>query len=181
MNIALTRKGDQGIEFYLAAVKRSGDVYTAVSKRIHSNGRIVAFGPGFKYNTEKEANQKVRDLIKIKIKRQNWMPVDLKKLPEPVVRHLEVPPELQVTPQELLMILRDAERERYVVFQDVSGLEEYFDADVEYIGYETDDNQTIKVFDRYGVLRECFKARVKSSSPTERASEAKVIAEKVGR
>jgi hypothetical protein len=124
MNITLTRKVDQGVEFYLAAVKRSGDVFIAVSKRIHSNGRVVAFGPGFKYNTEKEASAKVRDLIKVKIKRQDWTPIDLKKLPDPVVHHLEVPPEMQVTPQELLMILRDAERERYMIFSDVSGLEE---------------------------------------------------------
>jgi len=173
MNIALTKKGDQGVEFYLASVKRSGDVYTAVSKRIHSNGRIMASGPGFRYGTEKEANAKVRDLVKIKIKRKNWAPFDLKGLPSPVVRHLEAPPELQVTPEELIQTLRDAERERYVVLRDVSGLEEYFDAGIEYIGIDTGPSQTIKVFDRYGVLRECFKARIKSSFPTERASEVR--------
>ena len=180
MNIVLTRKSDTNkVEFYLAAVKRSGDIFTAVSKRISNDGRLIAIGPGFKYEMEKEAKKKVRDLIKIKMKKQDWKPIDLSLLPVPVMKFLEVPPEMQVTPEELVMILRDAQKERYFTFSDVAGLEEYFDAGIEYIGYETGDAQTFKAFDRFGTLRECFTRRLSKIEPTERAIEAKTLANRM--
>jgi hypothetical protein len=182
MNIVLTRKTELGhMEFYLAAVKRSGDVFIAVSKRITKDGRLEAHGPGFNFSTETEANRKVRDLVKIKMKKQDWKPIDLEKLPAPVVAFLEVPPEMQVTPEELVIILRDAQKERYVIFSDVVGLEQYFDAGVQYIGYVVDDDLTIKVFDKTGILRDCFTKRFSSVEFTERAVEAKALKDTVGR
>jgi hypothetical protein len=180
MNIVLTRKSDTNkSEFYLAAVKRSGDVYVAISKRITNDGRMIATCSDFKYSTEKEAKKKVRDLIKIKMKRQDWNLIDLSNLPQPVMKFLEVPPEMQVTPEELVMILRDAQKERYCVFSDVAGLEEYFDAGIEYIGYETGDAHTFKAFDKFGTLRECFIRRLSKIEPTERAIEAEYLANRM--
>jgi hypothetical protein len=180
MNIVLTRKSDTNkSEFYLAAVKRSGDIFTALSKRITNDGRMIATCSDFKYKTEKEAKKKVRDLIKIKMKKQDWNPIDLSLLPVQVIKFLEVPPEMQVTPEELVMILRDAQKERYFTFSDVAGLEEYFDAGIEYLGYETGDAQTFKAFDRFGTLRECFIRRLSKIEPTERAIEAKTLANRM--
>jgi len=99
------------------------------------------------------------------------VPIGLECLPPGVVRHLEVPPEMQVSPEELVLILRQAHLERYVVFGDNSGLEEYFDIGVQYLGFEMEDKYTVKVFDRFGVLRECFTNRMSSVEPTERAVE----------
>lgn len=181
MNIVLTRKTETNrSEFYLAAVKRSGDIFTALTKRISNDGRMIATCSDFKYETIKEAKKKVRDLIKIKMKKQGWLPIDLSLLPAQVVKFLEVPPEMQVTPEELVMILRDAQKERYVTFFDVSGLEEFFDAGIEYIGYETGDVHTFKAFDRFGTLRECFTRRLSHIEPTERAIEAKSLANRMG-
>ena len=185
MNIALVKLDDSlRDEFYLASIKRSGDIFSVVSKRITKDGRMVAScqdQDNFKFNTEKGAREKIRDLIKTKIKRQGWKPVDLQKLPTPVIKFLEVPPEMQVTPEELIMILRDAEKELYVTFSDVVGLEEYFDIGVQYIGYQTGDDHTHKIFDRFGTLRECFIGRFASVELTERAIEAKAIISRGGR
>ena len=100
------------------------------------------------------------------MKKRGWLAVDLEKLPPLVVRFLEVPTDMMVTPEELVMILRKAQVERYVVFGDTAGLEEYFDKGIEYLGYVTDDENIIKVFDKFGTPRDCFSRRFQSIEPT---------------
>jgi len=169
MNIALTSGNDNG--FYLASVRKTDKVFLALGKRIDKHGHQVSI-----YQTQceskKEAEKKAKCLARNKMKCRGWSPVDLNHLPPAIVRFVEVPPEMRVTPEELVMMIHDAQLERYIVFENTSGLEEYFDAGVEYLGYETDDKNVVKVFDRFGTLRDCFIQRVKLSYPTERAIEA---------
>lgn len=180
MNIALTKMDESGLpEFYLAGVKKSGMSYIAVSKRVTENGKLVGSSPGFYSYSEHEANVKVRDLIKTKMKKQDWKPIDLEHLPMAVVKFLEVPPGQQVTPEELVMILRETEKERYVTFKDVSGIEEYFDAGVQYLGYEYGEEWMVKVFDKTGKLRECFRRRMEHLELTENAIEATRISSRM--
>lgn len=139
------------------------------------DGRVIAIGQYFSFQTLREAEEKVKDLVKTKIKRRDWTPIDLENLPNAVVKHLEVPPDMQVTPEEMVLILRKAIAERYIRFSDVTGLEEFFDAGVEYLGYLSDDDENIlKIFDRFGALRDCFRNRMSLVEPTERAVEAQL-------
>jgi len=173
VNIALHNvKGD---EYYIASLKvaSNADGYIAIGKRIRSDGRLIALGQPSYFPLKGLAERKIRDQIKIKIKRRGWIRVNLERLPVSVVKYLEVPTEMQVTPEELVMVLRNAQVERYVIFKDVVGLEDLFDAGVEYLGYVTEDENIIKVFDKFGVLRDCFTLRLLSSEWTERAIEAK--------
>lgn len=170
MNIVLHNV--KGAEFYIAALKKDGDDFIAFGKRVSKDGRLASVGQAFKFHNRRSAELKIRDLAKVKIKRRGWVPINLENLPEKVVRFLEVPPEMQVTPEELVLILRNAQAERYVIFSDVSGLEEFFDAGVEYLGFAVEDEHTVKVFDRFGTLRECFVHRMLSVELTERAVEA---------
>lgn len=173
MNIALHNPGDS--DFYIASVKKSDDDFVALGRRIGGDGKVISVGLAFKFQDKKAAKDKVKGLIKTKIKRRRWVPIDLEKLPKKVQKFLEVPPEMQVSPEEMVLILRDAKAERYVIFEDVNGLEEYFDVGVEYIGYQTEDKETIKVFDRYGTLREVFLRRMKTITLTERSTEACMV------
>ena len=171
MNIALTRKHQGNTEYLVYSVRRTGAGHAVRSKKVQSNGKLLGMLTEDK-NTEKEARDRIKTMIHVKLKKQDWTPVDLVQLPKEVVKFLEVPPEMQVTPEEMLMILKKAHDERYVYFTNVNGLEEFFDIGVEYLGYKTDDDKTLKVFDRYGTLRECFIHRMKLIEPTERALEA---------
>lgn len=170
MNIAL--RSIYGNEYYLASIRRTKTEFIVAGKRINQGGHVIAVGQSFSFASQKEAEKRIKDLVKTKVKRKGWTPVDLENLPRPVVRLLVVPDEMQVTPEELVLVLRSASKERYVVFKNVCGLEEYFDSDVEYIGYVTDEENVVKVFDRFGVLRDCFTDRMRSVIPTERSLEA---------
>lgn len=169
MNIAL--QNVNGADFYIAALKKDGDDFIAFGKRVSRDGRLMSVGQEFRFQNRRMAEAKIRELVKTKIKRRGWVPVNMENLPEKVVRYLEVPPEMRVTPEEMVLILRDAQAERYVIFSDVSGLEEFFDVGIEYLGFEVDEH-IIKVFDRFGSLRDCFVHRMKAVQLTERAVEA---------
>lgn len=172
MNIVLQNLKDE--DYYIATIKKVDDVFYAFGKRIHFDGKVVAICQRFPCASLREAEHKVRDLVKTKIKRRGWKPVDLESLPKEVVKFLEVPPEMQISPEEMVLILRGARLERYVRFWDVNGLEEFFDVGVEYIGFVlADDENIFKVFDRFGTLRDCFKQRMSHIDPTERAIEAR--------
>ena len=173
MNIALHNPGDS--DFYIASVKKADDDFIAMGRMIGGDGKVLSVGQAFQFQDKKGAEDKVKDLIKTKIKRRRWVPIDLEKLPKGVQKFLEVPPEMQVSPEEMVMILHDAKAERYVIFENVDGLEEYFDAGVEYIGYQTEDQETVKVFDRYGTLREVFLRRMRKINLTERSLEACMV------
>jgi hypothetical protein len=172
MNIVLQDK--EGEDFYIATLKKVGDVFHAFGKRIHFDGRVIAIGQAFICPDQKSAEKKVKDLVKTKIKRRDWKPIDLENLPKSVIRFLEVPPDMQVTPEEMVMIIRRAKAERYVWFSNTFGLEEFFDLGVEYLGFVSDEDENIiTVHDRFGVLRDCFRIRMSRVEPTERAIEAK--------
>ncbi len=82
---------------------------------------------------------------------------------------------MQLTVEEMIGFLKEARRERYIIFKDVSGLEEYFDVDVEYLGCQTRDKETIAVYDRFGELRNVFKKRLASIEPTERCLQLRAL------
>jgi len=166
VNLALT--SDTG--FYIASVRKIGGSFAAQGRRVTKTGRLEADGQAFICSDKRAAEHKVREMVKTKVKRKGWKPVSLQELPKSVMKFLDVPPEMQCTPEELVFILKSAAKERYVVFENVAGLEEYFDVQVEYIGYDTDEG-SIKVYDRFGVLRDVFTSRLKSVQPTEQAIE----------
>jgi len=109
-------------------------------------------------------------MAKTKTRKRNYVEVPLDSLNEKVRVHLEPPPEMQVTAEEMMNFISRLKRERYVVFKDINGLEDWFDVGVEYIGYEIDDD-FISVYDKFGKLRDCMKCRMSSIVPTESAIE----------
>ena len=174
MNIAIQglNRANEKKEFYIATVKRqANDVFVARGKRVSLEGNLIEWCQGFAFKTQKQAEQKCRDLVKMKVRKQRGEIVPLDTLPKPVIDHLEVPSDMQLTPQEMVEMLTNISREVYVTFKDLNGMEEFFDPGVQYIGFETDESDFIKVWDKFGQLRDCLKIRIATSEPTERAIE----------
>ena len=154
--------------YFIASVRKENG-FSVITKKVSKEGILLARGSDFKFELEREAEQRVRDIIKIKIKKKGLCSVDLDKLPLGVVNFLEVPTDMMVTPDEMMLIIKEAQSERYVIFRDTTGLEEYFDKGIEYLGYLTDDVNTLRVCDKLGLFRECFVQRFQSIALTERA------------
>lgn len=166
-------------EYYVSSVRRDGSEFIARGKRVSSDGILLQVCAGFRFRTVKEAEQKCRDMVKTKLK-NGWVLVPQERVDKLVVRHFEVPVDMQVTTEELMSMLAEAKRERYVVLADVTGIEEWFDAGVQYLGDFKEGDECVRVYDRFGDTRDCFLERVESMELTERAVEAKETAGRFG-
>jgi len=165
MNIALKKPG--GGEYYIASIRKDNGHYVIRGKCILPSGKLRQRGREFTSDSFAGAKKRCRQLASMKVKRRGYTVIQLEQIPDAVVPFLERPPDMQLTKTEMVKFLRETRRERYVVFKDVTGLEEYFDAGVEYIAYETRDKEVIKVHDRFGTIRQVFRERLESVEPTE--------------
>jgi hypothetical protein len=171
MNIVMQKP--RGSEYYIACVQRDGDIYYAVGKCIRSNGVMREVGRRFPFAKQGDAIRKCKALAKMKERKRKYKNIPLGDVPEKVQQYLEVPVEMQVTPQEMVRLVTQAKLERYVIFEDVDGIEEFFDAGVEYIGFQVEgEPEYLEVHDKFGELRHCFVSRMSSVVPTERCIEA---------
>jgi len=96
----------------------------------------------------------------------------LKDLPEEGFRHLCPDPDNWVEPEELFRLVQTYRRERYVYFKDVFGIEDYFQLNVEYIAFTTDDPEIFEVIDKYGDKRGCLATRFSRIENTEMTDQA---------
>lgn len=172
MNIALWNKARK--EYYIVSVKshaNEDDAFVTRGKRVSPEGRLIEWCEGFAFETKAEAERKCRDLAKMKARKGKGEVIPLEKLPKIVMNFLEVPPDMQLTPQEMIELLANIEREKYVTFKDLNGMEDLFDPGIQYLGFETEDPEFVKVFDKFGQIRDCLKSRIATTEPTERAIE----------
>jgi len=173
MNIAL--KKPDGREYYLAVIRRLNGHYSAQGKCVLRDGKLRTFGRPFECESLGSAQRRCRQLAKLKMKRRGYKQIRLDQLPESVIPFLEPPPEMRLTQEELIELVKDTKRERYVVFEDTAGLEGYFDKGVEYLGHETKEEGVLQVYDKFGELRHVFRERLASVEPTERCLELRKL------
>jgi len=174
MNIVLQGNG-KGAEFYIACIRQVAATYHVLGKCITSKGELRECSKNGIYASMSEAVQRCRALAKTKVRKKDMRELSLPDIPKKVAKHLEVPPDMKVSPEELLEHIRRTRTERYVVFREVVGIEEWFDAGVEYLAHVTDDEGVLLVYDRFGDQRECFVERMESVVPTEDAKKAEGI------
>lgn len=161
MNIVLF--SDEKKEYCIACIKVGiGDSgipnYMVQGKRIDSFGRFIAFGQPFNFSVKKEAEKRCISLARIK-RRHGYKEIALDVVQSYLHKHLEVPPDMKLTPQQMIEFLTKSRRERYVVFKDISGLEDCFDLGVQYLAYTVDEDDVLLVYDKFGEARNCFKER----------------------
>ena len=181
MNFVLKEpRADGG--YFIISVVRDGDQFLVRSKRIDGVGNILVWNDvnaegtfrAARYNTLAEAKERAKTIAGMKRKRQGMIPIEEKDLPSISVlkNRLAAKIDAQVNTEELLTILENARKERYVVFKDIAGLEDFFDLGVEYVGNVTDDPTLMEVFDKFGESRSVLVDRLDSINKTEQALEA---------
>lgn len=155
-------------EFFIACIKRNGS-YHVYGKYVYSDGRLRVVSKSEAFQTELEAKERCRSLAKTKIRKKGFVEISLCDVPVKIAPFLEVPPGTQITMEELIKMVHENRRERYVIFKDVNGLEGYFDVGVEYLAKTTDEEGVLLVYDRFGNTKQCFAERMESIVPTEDA------------
>ena len=166
MNIVL--KKTQPLEYFISCIKKNGEFWV-YGKYVSPDGKLRELSKNGPFSTQEEAVKRCRGLAKTKVRKKGFVELSLDEFPESVLTHMEIPPDMQISPEEMLQKIKEARRERYVVFGNVLGMEEYFDTGVEYLALTTEEPGVLSVFDRFGEQRSCFKDRMSSIVDTEDA------------
>ena len=119
-----------------------------------------------------KAKAACRKQVKRKKTLKKYVEVEMSMLPAEAINHLEPDCESWMTPEDMLKMIAESRKERYVWFKDISGMEEYFRFGLEYLAYITDEPDILTVIDEYGTKRECMTERFNKIEYTEDAEEA---------
>ena len=166
----LSSNPDTG-EFYLIGVfMREDGRYGVSAIYLHPDGSFRTKGGDFWFDTKPEAQNKCRDLQRVKRRMKNFHTTGIKSLPAKARRYLKADIDTYVSQEEMLQMIREAEREYYVEFECVAGIEGSFDEGVEYLALrDAEDQDFYDVYDRNGQLVTCCQQRFSRLEPTERA------------
>lgn len=171
MNIVLKSSTNKRPEFFIACIKKNG-TYHVYGKYVSFDGVLRIVSKSESFPTEAQARLRCRSLAKSKIRKKGFIEIGLGEIPKRVVPFLEIPPDMQLTAEEMILMIQKTRRERYVVFKDVNGIEESFDVGIEYLAEITDDEGVLTVYDRFGEARQCFVERMSAIVPTDEARQA---------
>jgi hypothetical protein len=171
MNEVLREPDDSLYVISLRHIENNATGFTVSSKCLWKDGNFRCKGTVSSFKTLAEAKKKLKDMAKTKVKRRGAVPVSITELPEDAFRHLA--PELgsQISQEDMVALIEKSRRERYVVFKNVSGLEEWFDTGIEYLAEKGEDEEFMTVYDRYGDPRDTLRVRFESVRDTEVAEE----------
>jgi hypothetical protein len=177
MNIVL--QNPTSTNYYLVGIWKESDCYIVKTKWLRFIDQSVElFNTSVieKLQTLKEAKRRCRVLVKNKIHRQGLMEVESGNLAPAIMAHFAPPLDSQMTPEEFLKFVVRTRTERYVIFKENTGMENFFDIGIQYVGYITDDPHMLEVYDKNGNLRSVLLSRMDGVIKTEDCLEA----EKVG-
>lgn len=149
--------------------------WVCCAKTVDNNGKIISMGDKQPSETIKDARNQARHRAKVKVKKKNYCVITIREMPDPVIAHLELPQYMQVPRDDLVKLIEEASEERYVIFKNVTGIEDFFVEGVEYMAHVT-DNGMLKVFDACGMPHVCFPDRMHSVKETERGEEVSSLA-----
>ena len=155
--------------YYVVSVRKEDGKFL-VKTIIFSDKEEVLLSIKTPVDSESEAKERCRALVKIKMKKRRYVRVELDKVPDFIAGFLAVDLDKQLAPQEILEYVKKIRGERYVVLMDNTGLEDCFDLGVEYLAYDSGDPDTIDVNDKFGTLRGVYRKRIASAEKTENAT-----------
>lgn len=160
-------------KWYLVTVSLNTDgLFLVESFSFDKDGNLNEKGLREVFCKRKNAENRSKRAIKTKIKRRNYKEVDPNRLPAKAKCYFKPDLDLSVTPDQMKKMIEDAKREVYVYFNNVTGLENYFVDGIEYLGYyDTENEDIINVYDKFGSLRSCSKNRFSDIISTERQEE----------
>jgi hypothetical protein len=154
--------------YYVVSVRKEDGKFF-VKTVIVSDKEEILLSVRTQVDSEAEAKEKCRSLVRIKTRKRGYVKVELEKVPDFIAGFLAAELDKQFTPQEILEYVKKVRRERYVILMDNTGLEDCFDLGVEYLAYDSGDPDTIDVCDKFGALRGVYHERIASVEKTENA------------
>jgi len=167
----LLAMNDDG-HFYLASVWVEVDgKYVVSATYLLPDGTRRAEGGRYEFELKDSAVDKCRRLMRAKRRIKGYNQVGLDRLPAPGRRFLKPELDEYVPPEQMLRMVSEAARERYVEFECVTGIEDRFDEGVEYLALQDEEDGFYDVWDRFGVQCRCHESRFSRLEPTERAME----------
>lgn len=172
----LLSKSNSG-EFYLLGIHGTSDGRYCVSGcYLWKDGSLRVKGASFVYDREEDALDKCRRLRRIKQKKKGYTPTTLDQLPWRGEEHLKPDISEYVSPDELLLMVDKARRERYVEFAVTAGFGDRFDKGSEYLAYAIPgEDDFYYVCDNFGRYVECHKSRFSRLESTEVSIEAQSV------
>ena len=170
MNIVLQNPRTKG--WYIATIRKSDiGIWGVRGKILSADGTLIETGQEAYFATLSVAEKTCKSRAKHKEKIKGMVRMTVADLPENAYRHIEPDAENWVDPEEMMQLLLDAKKERYVFFSDVTGIEEYFQTNLEYLAYTTEDEDIYQVIDKYGIKRNCMVGRFSEVENTERTEQ----------
>lgn len=181
MNYVLKIPRDGG-GYFIVSILRDGDEFIIRSKRIDSHGNVLVWndvrGDGYSiahFKTLEEAKKRAQTIAAMKTKKRGMTEVLDKDFPDIVKAKLAAPIDSQVNQNELMELVSQFRKERYIIFKDVAGLEDFYDLGVEYVGHITEDPDMVEVFDKFGNVHSVLTSRLLSCEDTEQCKEAHAV------
>jgi hypothetical protein len=163
---------DQQGNWYIITIQKTGSgKFPFVVEGFHlwQNGSLRSKGGTRIFSTREEADRCVKRMVRNKKKVRGFLDSDVTALPNEGIRYLRSDVEKQMSNDEFLDFVRSIKRERYVFFEDVTGMEEKFDTGLEYLGILNEDSDYIDVYDRFGNPCTCHLERFSKIVKTERS------------
>lgn len=160
-------------QYTIYGVRKTMDGFVVRSKTIDGNGQVLSAIDIDTQPTLEDANEMARKVALMKSALKGRVVVD--DPPDFVKKHFETCDREWVSNQQMEGLLTAAKRERYVVFRDILGLEGRFDLGVEYLAFETDDEEFLDVTDNFGETLLCMKSRFALVEMTEAGREVEAI------
>jgi hypothetical protein len=157
----------------IQAFRRDGDgAWVAVGRHLNPDGSLILEGFRDSFETKSEAVKRAKQSAKIKCARRGFenRQDNIERLPEFGHRWLVVDRKW-VSATEMVKMIRAARLERYVYFDDVNGIEEWFDKGVQYLGFLTSVDDLMDVHDRFGEMRAVMVTRLARVELTEALEE----------
>jgi len=160
-------------QYTIYGVRKVLDGFVVRSKTIDGNNRVLAAIDIDTQPTLEDANEMARRVALMKSALKGRVFCD--DPPDFVKKHFETCDREWVSNQQMKNLLTAAKLERYVVFRDILGLEGRFDLGVEYLAFETDDEEFLDVTDNFGETSLCMKSRFALVEMTEAGREVEAL------
>jgi hypothetical protein len=152
---------------YSVRLTPGGEIIVRTEK-VGEDGSHYIYSPAV-CKSEEDAVKRCKDSARNKMRYGDsaYEKVELVNVPAVVKKYFASDLKDQLSQVDAIALIEKTKTERYVFFKDNSGLENFFDLEVQYLGYETDDSGIIQVYDRFGELRDVDKSRLRTIVKTE--------------
>ena len=168
MNIVLKNEKEW---YVISSWKNENGTFTVEGFYLAKDQKTFVRGNRIVVCNASQANQTTKKMRNMKIRKKGFRETS-SEVPQLILTLIERNKGERISEEEMLAMIAEAKRERYVTFDLTVGIEDRFDKGVEYIGYVSDEDHTVlSVYDKFGQPCDCHESRFSMVELTERARE----------